>query len=92
MTCKDCLYYEVCPLGLAIKGSTGTCLKFKNKADYAEVKHGEWVVDKDKEILHIGKNNKTRCITYKCSECGAKSGNNKSFKFCHNCGAKMKGV
>ena len=37
MTCKDCLYYEVCPLGLAIKGSTGTCLKFKNKADFVEV-------------------------------------------------------
>ena len=35
--CKDCLYYEVCPLGLAIKGKTGTCLKFKNKADYVEV-------------------------------------------------------
>jgi hypothetical protein len=60
-------------------------------ADVVEVKHGEWVVDKDKKILHIGKTSKTRCITYKCSECGAKSGNNKSFKFCHSCGAKMKG-
>lgn len=38
MTCKDCLYYEVCPLGLEIKGKTGTCLKFKNKADFVEVK------------------------------------------------------
>ena len=37
MTCKDCLYYEVCPLGLAIQGKTGTCLKFKNKADFVEV-------------------------------------------------------
>ena len=37
MTCKDCIYYEVCPLGLAVKGSTGTCLKFKNKADFVEV-------------------------------------------------------
>ncbi len=36
-TCKACLYYEVCPLGLAIKGATGTCLKFKSKADFAEV-------------------------------------------------------
>ena len=35
--CKECLYYEVCPLGLAIKGKTGTCLKFKNKADFVEV-------------------------------------------------------
>jgi hypothetical protein len=36
-TCRECLYYDVCPLGLAIKGSTGTCLKFKNKADFVEV-------------------------------------------------------
>ncbi len=35
--CKECLYYEGCPLGLAIKGSTGTCLNFKNKADFGEV-------------------------------------------------------
>lgn len=35
-TCKDCLYYDVCPLGLAIKGKTVTCLKFKNKADFVE--------------------------------------------------------
>lgn len=37
MTCKECLYYEVCPLGLAVKGKTGTCLKFKNKADFVEL-------------------------------------------------------
>ena len=36
-SCKECLYYEVCPLGLAVKGKTGTCLKFKNKADFVEV-------------------------------------------------------
>lgn len=37
MTCKDCIYYEVCPLGLAIKAKTGICLKFKNKADFVQV-------------------------------------------------------
>ncbi len=37
MVCKDCLYYEVCPLGLAVDGQTGTCLKFKNSADFVEV-------------------------------------------------------
>ena len=37
MTCKDCVYFEVCPLGLAIKGKTGICLKFKNKADFVKV-------------------------------------------------------
>lgn len=35
--CKDCLYYEVCPLGLTIKGETGTCLKFENKSDVVKV-------------------------------------------------------
>lgn len=37
MTCNDCLYYDVCPLGLAIQGKTGVCLKFKNKSDFVEV-------------------------------------------------------
>jgi hypothetical protein len=37
MTCEDCLYYEVCPLGLVANGSTGTCLKFKDKANFVEV-------------------------------------------------------
>lgn len=36
-SCKGCLYYEVCPLGLAANGATGTCLKFKDKADFVEV-------------------------------------------------------
>ena len=52
-TCKDCLYYDVCPLGLAIKGATGICLKFKNKADFEKVvrckdcKHFIKVIEKD---------------------------------------------
>jgi hypothetical protein len=39
MTCKQCIHYEVCPLGLAVNGETGTCLRFKNKADFVEVVH-----------------------------------------------------
>ena len=53
-TCKDCLYYEVCPLGLVIKGKTGTCLKFKNKADFVEVvrcKNCESFIEKGNEFL-----------------------------------------
>jgi hypothetical protein len=87
MTCKDCLYYEVCPLGLAIKGSTGTCLKFKNKSDYAEVKHGEWyLID---ECSNEG--------VY-CSVCHKKVykiyyGNIKVMSnYCPHCGAKMRGA
>ena len=79
-TCKNCLYYEVCPLGLAANGAIGTCLKFKNKADVVEVRHGEWVDhstdDNDMVIL-------------RCSVCGRKQYGNSHY--CPNCGAKMDG-
>lgn len=35
--CNSCLYYEVCPLGFAVKGKTGACLKYKSKTDVVEV-------------------------------------------------------
>lgn len=46
MTCKDCIHYEPCyeygnildPLGGGVK-----CDSFKNKADFVEVRHGEWI-------------------------------------------------
>ena len=78
MTCKDCLYYEVCPLGLAIKGSTGICLKFKNKSDYVEVKRGEWL-----NIVYTQR--------YRCSLCENEIYFGKD-KFCSECGAKMDGM
>ena len=93
MTCKDCLYYEVCPLGLSVNGVTGTCLKFKNKADVVEVRHGEWVHCDGKSNL------------WYCSECGdkilynptrrtyniRKRPVNEVNKYCRCCGAKMDG-
>ena len=83
MTCKDCLYYEVCPLGLAIKGSTGTCLKFKNKSDYAEVVHGYWIYDYSGECV----SGTDAPLCQKCSECGEYTVNEENF--CPNCGAIM---
>ena len=45
MTCKECLYYEVCKdylINCAEHGEAerinNPCTKFKNKADYVEVK------------------------------------------------------
>lgn len=61
MTCKDCIHYEVCPLGLAVKGSTGTCLKFKNNADFVEV-----VRCKDCRMFV---DNKEAKVTYCTREC-----------------------
>ena len=52
------------------------CNSFKNKADFAEVKHGEWI----KEHL-IG------CEPcYFCSLCGKL--HDQDYNYCHNCGAK----
>ena len=80
MTCKDCIHYKVCDT-LEFEG----CVCFKNKADYAEVKYGEWVQDKHWQY------------DYKCSICGEYAcegnyGNNDNLTdYCPNCGAKMDG-
>ena len=86
MTCKDCLYYQVCPLGLAVKGSTGPCLKFKNKADFAEVKHGEWLTDYETFVDEWERESEPIQTGWVCSLCGRQEFNRKPY--CH-CGAKM---
>lgn len=60
-------------------------------ADVVEVKHGEWIVDKERQILRVRHTKPIRSLAYKCSECGCKSGNNKYLNYCHRCGAKMDG-
>ena len=39
MTCKDCLYYEMCYMveHYGWSEEDGTCVNFKNKADFVEV-------------------------------------------------------
>lgn len=62
MTCKDCVHYEKCkPLRLDFANSVipnHTCQHFKNKADFVEVKRGEWIVDRD-----------CTSVTYRCPIC-----------------------
>lgn len=53
---------------------------YKNKADYAEVKHGEWIEITD-NVYFCSKCNRTICF-------GGKSKD--FFPYCH-CGAKMDG-
>ncbi len=44
MTCKDCVHYEVCETHERVNRiKANLCGLFKNKADYAEVKHGKWI-------------------------------------------------
>ena len=97
MTCKDCVHYEVCQnimfeeAKLSVKAETVivtiknriVCKFFKNKADFVEVKHGEWARQKGRpEAI--------------CSECGREVAyqiidNKWRFEnFCPHCGADMR--
>lgn len=88
MTCKDCVHGVLCTnIGKMFTeidnvSVAKACRHFKNKADYTEVKHGEWVRQKGQpEAI--------------CSECGREVVyriiNNKwGFEsYCPCCGAKM---
>lgn len=81
MTCKDCVSNDVCAFHSAEFGGAETCVFFKNKADWEEAKHGEWVEkpcisNSDYTALH-------------CSECDC--GVDYKRRFCPNCGARMDG-
>lgn len=101
MTCKDCIHFKgVCEEhGLYFEDEyiknvafsediKDLCSSFKNKADFVEVKHGEWL-----GIADFGNGN---CIGY-CSVCGTtqKAENGSVLKLyhrhCYWCGAKMDG-
>lgn len=84
-TCKDCVHYECCSvlseirISLCRELADKCCKLFKNKADYAEVKHGEWV-HKNGEMI--------------CSVCGGEALMDEVYyksPFCPDCGAKMDG-
>lgn len=86
--CKECVHFELCEdwfeqikeEGLVTgERSQHQCESFKNKADFQEVKHGEWI--NEREFL------------YKCSLCGDRAFirfDRKLCRYCPNCGAKMK--
>lgn len=80
MTCKDCIHYEVCydnDIDLEFGNvAEKECSAFKNKADVQEVKRGNWKQLYDKAPRYV------------CTACNHLF-NNRSFKFCPNCGAKM---
>lgn len=85
MTCKDCIHYEVCIDYTTLKESDFAqnfneteklCDHFKNKADFVEVRHGEWVEGDYGETIKLA-----------CSSCGAPFEYRTTF--CPDCGAKM---
>lgn len=84
MTCKDCIHKNVCVIIAFPDAFENTkwekehCDYCKNKADYAEVKHGEWIEGKTLEKCSLcGK--KGFSDWHYCPACGAKmDGNNLS--------------
>ena len=79
MTCKDCVHYNVCGFtSITSKSVEKDCRDFKTKADFVEVKHGEWL--KGAMPTYGG---------YKCSVCRENTVHYKA-KFCPECGADMR--
>ena len=119
MTCKDCIHYDLCfdngtlfihftTTGRKTENVETNCpfKNFKNKADYAEVKHGEWVIDNSIEERTFYDTNYKILIT--CNICGnrhflgtqsyrnftqedLKEDAYRKYRYCGECGAKMDG-
>jgi hypothetical protein len=86
MTCKDCLHYEPCyDYGNILDPLHGgiTCVHFKNKVDYKEVKHGKWIGDFDSA-------ERTIIICSNCNKSQIPNGVN--LEYCSYCGTKMDGI
>ena len=95
-TCSVCIGYKFCSRGrngqtnfygkdVACNSVEYLCNDFKNKADFQEVKHGEWI-KKD----HVAE------AEFKCSACRysyieADPSVECDFNYCPECGAKMDG-
>lgn len=71
--CEKCIHYDICRDEYKDKLA---CSEFKNKADFEEVKHGEWQRQKNG-------------FYFLCSACGKASATKGNY--CHNCGCKMDG-
>ena len=98
-TCKDCLHEKACfgmleAMGYKVstdyKGAADRCDTYTPKSRYAEVKHGEWIVEEFP--AEVG----TKKVS--CSNCGRFEYKGKSWDvkedalpFCSNCGADMQG-
>lgn len=97
-TCKDCIGYEYCnPQPKNPRKVEKWCDRFKNKADFVEVKHGYWKrnernIPKMKEFHDkgIALSMSEKSIFYTCSCCNFWG--SLSQIYCSECGAKMDGV
>ena len=96
-TCKDdCIHYNVCHYHIDEETpfSVTECNNFKNKADFAEVKHGKWIRhEPNPEKMRgfhkqgIGVTMAENSIYWTCSICGDWGVPHN--KYCRECGARM---
>lgn len=81
-TCKDCICYDILCQHTLQDDELKMCESFKNKADFVEVKHGEWTLHPDGSGT--------------CNLCGRTQKSVWDFdntqSYCGKCGAKMDGV
>ena len=111
MTCYDCIHCGACSdagdSGFScLKEDVSKCNHFKNKADYAEVKHGEWIIDNSIVERTFYEYNYKILIT--CNICGnrhflgtqpyrnfsqedLKEDTYRKYRYCGHCGAKIDG-
>lgn len=86
-TCKDCICYDILCQHTLQEDELKLCESFKNKAEYAEVKHGKWIYNTDDFSPKM-----------RCSVCGYNKPlvagvgiEQEPNDYCNKCGAKMDG-
>ena len=88
--CQKCIHEDVCDqasrqMWSRMNGETN-CSDFKDRAKYAEVRHGRWIDRGDYVTTAYGS------LDLKiCSECNAEVTLDGYDYYCPNCGAKMDG-
>ena len=97
-TCKNCVHYEACQemydLLTCLEDidfldnlyAKRGCLLFKNKTDFQQVKHGEWLPDYETFVDSIGYESEPIQTGWVCSVCGRQE--YRKEPYCH-CGALM---
>ena len=89
MTCYDCLHHDACSNAgdggySYLKEDSSKCKYFKNKADYVEIKHGEW---KEREWT-----DEYQHICSLCHSTARVHPQSVEYRYCPYCGARMKEV
>ena len=100
ISCTSCFHYDACFYHITEETTLLTvneCPLFVNKADVAQVRHGEWIDDKGERVpfdehYNEGCAPKYSCYCSVCGEWLTASDEYAVFgRYCPSCGAKMDG-